>query len=285
MITPNKALEAFGFSTYEARAYAALLAEGEANGYALAKAAGIPRASIYAVADKLVARGAAARAERPDTTVYIATPPEQLLRSIESRHQQDLKTARAYLESIAHTAQTYSTAELEDGEALARARLLIDASRQTLTIGLQPTEAGRLSDALSAAHARNVAVTTLCLADCHPECGGCVGDLYRCQLAPGEKLRWLMLISDNQTALLAQMDGPSTAAIVSDHPLLIELSESYIRQSAALALIGDDPAGPLKDLLSATTQQQLRRLGASGHFIAQLHRFTTGTSARDGPAN
>ena len=56
------ALHQLGFTEYEARAYAALVAGGELNGYALAKASGIPRANVYAVAGKLVARGAAVRA-------------------------------------------------------------------------------------------------------------------------------------------------------------------------------------------------------------------------------
>ena len=55
------ALGELGFSPYEARAYAALVARSPANGYEVAKAAAIPTSKIYETLQRLQQRGASRR--------------------------------------------------------------------------------------------------------------------------------------------------------------------------------------------------------------------------------
>ena len=75
-----KTLGELGFSDYEARAYCALLDAAPANGYQVAGLSGVPRAKIYEVLDKLVARGAAVRVEGKghDGRMFAPTDPKEL---------------------------------------------------------------------------------------------------------------------------------------------------------------------------------------------------------------
>jgi sugar-specific transcriptional regulator TrmB len=67
-------LQQLGFSEYEARAYTALLQRSPLNGYELAKAAGLPRANVYAVLQKLEERNAVGRQESPTGVRYAPRP-------------------------------------------------------------------------------------------------------------------------------------------------------------------------------------------------------------------
>ncbi|TAL99581.1 MAG: TrmB family transcriptional regulator, partial [Rhodanobacter sp.] len=153
----SRALQQLGFTEYEARAYGALVAGGELNGYALAKASGIPRANIYAVADKLVQRGAAQRVERPAGVAYLAIEPNLLLQEIEAGRRQAMEEARQGLARLAQERHPPVVLNLRNGEVLERAAQLIDASTTNLCIALQPSEAAQLASHLRAAREREVA--------------------------------------------------------------------------------------------------------------------------------
>lgn len=84
-----------GFSPYEARAYAALVKHAPANGYEVAKAAGIPTSKIYETLQRLQQRGAV-RLFASDPVRYMATPPSDLLATLRGRYEQSLdKVERA----------------------------------------------------------------------------------------------------------------------------------------------------------------------------------------------
>ena len=106
------ALQHLGFTDYEARAYVALVAGGELNGYALAKASGIPRANIYAVAGKLVQRGAAQRVERPAGAAYVAIEPRLLLRDMELQRRKAISEARQALAGLSASARPAARARV-----------------------------------------------------------------------------------------------------------------------------------------------------------------------------
>ena len=50
-------LEKFGLSSYEAKAYLAILSEYPLTGYKLSKISGVPRSRIYETIEKLAAKG------------------------------------------------------------------------------------------------------------------------------------------------------------------------------------------------------------------------------------
>ncbi|MGH8233587.1 MAG: TrmB family transcriptional regulator [Rhodanobacteraceae bacterium] len=272
-----RALQELGFTEYEARAYAALIERGELNGYALAKTTGIPRANIYAVAEKLVQRGAARRAERSGGITYVATSPEQLLRSIESRQRQVLRATKEALGRLSGRNTQPAVLNLRGDEVMINARQSIDACEKSLLIALQPSEAAALAAPLRQARERGVVITTLCLEGCRDECGGCTGEIHRHCLAPSGGNRWLLLVGDSYTALLGHFADESAAAVVTDQSLVVELATAYIRQSITLAVLGSNLAGRFEGLLSAETLRLLDAVYPAGDFLAHMRELSDAT--------
>lgn len=264
---PLELLQALGFSEYEARAYAALARQPDMNGYEIAKASGIPRANIYAVIDKLVKRGALHRIEGASGPRYSALDPSQLLRSIETGHQRTLDKARQAFESLAKHRGPAALFNLRDEELLPKARQLIDAADTSLLVAIQPTEAGLLAAPLRHANERGVAITTLCLEGCDRPCGGCQGELHRCQLAPAGDQRWLLLVADERIACVGHLGSESVGALLTEQQLVVELASAYIRQSVALAVLGSELAGKFEGLLSREARDVLHRLDGAGHCL------------------
>lgn len=269
-----QSLQQLGFSDYEARAYVALIEGGELNGYALAKATGIPRANIYAVADKLVHRGAARRAERSAGVAYVATAPARLLRSIETGQRKVLEGAQKALGHLSRRDTPAVALNLRDDEVLTSARQLIDATEKNLLIALQPDEAAALAASLCHARDRGVDITTLCLDGCSSECGGCAGNVFRYRLAPSGGARWLLIVCDERTALLGHIVPGTITGVLTEQRLVVELASAYIRQSLTLALLGGDLAGRIEGLLSAETLHLLDALYPAGDFLAHLRKLS-----------
>lgn len=262
------ALQELGFTEYEARAYMALVEGEELNGYELAKSSSIPRANIYAVLDKLMARGAAQRLERAGGLRYCAIPPKQLLHSIEANQKRILTSARRAMARRPHKREPAAVFNLRDHEVLSRARQLVDACEKELVIAIQPPEAALLAESLHMAQQRDVAITTLCLQGCEHDCGGCQGDIHRYDLAPVDGVRWLVLVADRATTLIGQLGEHTTDGVTTQQHLVVKLATAYVQQSLTLALIKDELADHADSMLSAKIRQKLARLGPDEHFPA-----------------
>lgn len=253
-------LQALGFTEYEARAYLALVDSGELNGYELAKGSGIPRANIYAVAEKLIQRGAAQRLSTADGKRYTAIQPNELLRAIETRQKRSLTAARDALEQRTAPRSSSPVTSLKGDELQSRARQLIDTAQTTLKIAIQPAEAARLAAPLRDARERGVNITTLCLEACEPLCGGCQGEIHCHSMAPEDGTRWLIVVADERTALVGQLDDDNGEGMATIQTLVVKLASAYIQQSLTLAMFGSELAGRFEGLLSHEAQQLLARL-------------------------
>jgi len=254
---PVQLLQDLGFTEYEARAYATLVRHGPLNGYQLAKHSGIPRANIYAAANKLLKRNAVSRSRGLRGQCYQAVPPAELLRSIGASQQRALKAADHALARLTEASSPAMAFNLRGEELLARARQLIDTCQSHMSIAIQQPEAAVLADALQQACARGAVITTLCLEACEAPCGGCRGQVHRFQLAPDGGARWLVLAVDGEQALMGQFDGAMAEGLVTRQSLVVELADAYVHQSVTLATLGDELAGKFDGLLS---EQALRLL-------------------------
>ncbi len=249
--SPAQLLQRLGFTDYEAQAYVCLVGNGELNGYELAKHSGIPRANVYAVLDKLVERGAVLQVQAGKGRRYAAVAPQTLLRGIGADHERVLTMADQALGGLAQAARPASVFDLRGEQLLRHALQLIDACKERLLIAIQPQEAAVLASALRQARARGVDIVTLCLEACGQPCGGCQGQLHRCDMAPADGSRWLVLVADRGKALVGRFHESMGEGLVTAQPLVIELAQAYVQQSLALAMLGDELAGRFDGLLSA----------------------------------
>jgi HTH-type transcriptional regulator, sugar sensing transcriptional regulator len=275
---PTALLQQLGFGDYEARAYVALLQRSPLNGYELAKASGLPRANVYAVLQKLEERGAVVRTDTAAGARYAAVPPGELVQRMGSRLQQTLDEAERALSELARPVEhEYVWNTREYPLLLEQARALLDAAQGQVLLAIWSPEAKALALDLARAEARGVDLTTLCLQACPEECGGCRGRIYRYQVPPEQRARWLVLVVDG-TEVLAGEIGPdeATQGVRTRQRLLVELAGWYIRHSIALAGVVGDLGDRLEGLVRPETRALLAAVGPSdeqGGWLQHMRRL------------
>jgi predicted transcriptional regulator len=271
----NGLLRELGFTDYEARAYVGLLGGGSQNGYEVAKTAGMPRANVYPVLERLAERGAARRLETTDGVRYAAVKPARLLRRIDKRHRRTLMAVEKALTALAREDDAAPVFNLKSyKELVGQARAAIDGAEHELLIGIQPHEAAALAEPLRDARERGVSITTLCMEACESECGGCQGRIHRYNLTPAGDSRWLLLVGDGGQAVAGEITAAGATAIATEHPLIVELVGAYIRQSLSLATLADDLGEQFDGLVSRPARGVLDALEPGGDFLARLMDIT-----------
>jgi predicted transcriptional regulator len=244
-------LQELGFGEYEARAYTSLLQRHPVNGYELAKASKIPRANIYLVLQKLEERGAVVRIADDNSAVYRPVPPEELLAAIAHRFEQTVDSARQAMQEM-------------------------DRPTTELLIGIWPHEARALADDMAQAEDRDVQITTLCMAACAEECGGCRGRVYRNKVVDTDDRRWLLLVPDEEAMLAGEIAANGEASTVrSRQPLLVSMTAWFVRHSVALATMLHDVGEQIEQRLTPQTQAALARIGPHGSqgWLAHMRKL------------
>lgn len=95
---PEKLLEQLGFSKNETQVYLAALESGTDSAQNIAKIAGLPRTTTYAVLEYLVKRGVVAKTLIREKTRFVAEPPRKListLKDLQEKIQESLPELEA----------------------------------------------------------------------------------------------------------------------------------------------------------------------------------------------
>lgn len=263
MADVTELLARLGFGEYESRAYIALLGHAPITGYELAKTSGIPRANIYAVLQKLEARGAVARLATPDGARYTPTAPATLTARLGAHYQAALDAARTALEALAPPPPPEAIWQITGYSALLdHARTTLATAQAAVLIACGPAEARALAPGLAAATARGVTITTLCLTACPQPCGACQGAIFRA--VPAAAHRWVLLVADDAELLAGAIAGDTAQGVGTRQLLLVQLVAGYIRQSLALGAVLDDLGRQVPDLLGPATRRLLAHLAPDG---------------------
>lgn len=271
-------LQQLGFSEYEARAYVALLQRSPLNGYELSKAAGLPRANVYAVLQKLEERRAVLRQESPAGVRYAPVDPRELTGRMAQQFQRAVDAAQHELGDLYTPPEPGYLWNIQGYAALLdHARALINGAQSQLALAIWPPEARGLADAVEQAERRGVAITTLCLKACAEVCGGCRGQLHRYSVAPEQSASWLIVIADEVELLAGEISvAGDAAALRTRQPLPVNMSSWYIRHSIALAAVLTDLGDQLERLVEPATRAILQSAGPgqpSGDWLAQMRQL------------
>ena len=269
-------LQQLGFSEYETKAYIALLQQHPLNGYALAKASGVPRANIYGVLQKLEERGAIVSVNTTAGVVYSPIAPEDLIRKLSTHIEAVLVAARRGLEALATPIQQTYVQNLQGGDQLLEhATELINAANERLLIALWQPEASALTEALARAQARGVEIQMLCCQACPQECGNCQGSIYRYHIMPDHQTHGLIVIQDEYEMLVGAI-GEQAIAIRTRQSSLISMTVWYLRHSITLAAVLVDIGDGLENALSAKTRHLLRVIGHGDSWLEHVQRLVEG---------
>jgi HTH-type transcriptional regulator, sugar sensing transcriptional regulator len=228
----TSALGELGFSPYEARAYAALVARSPANGYEVAKAASIPSSKIYETLQRLQQRGAARRFSK-DPVRYAATPPADLLATLRGRFDKAAERAEDALKSFASPGNPELTWVLEGADnVLPAMQRVIDRAERSLFAALWEEETMQLAGRLKAARARGVDVELACYGAIPPDLPAY--DLGLCGISAEERLggrRLSAVVGDSRESVTSVRTAAGSAnCIWTENPVLALLASEYIRE-------------------------------------------------------
>jgi HTH-type transcriptional regulator, sugar sensing transcriptional regulator len=259
-------LQELGFGDYEARAYQALLQHHPVSGYELAKLSKIPRANIYLVLQKLEERGAVVRQKAEDSTLYLAVGPEELLDAMADRFEHTVDTAKQALLALSRPAPDGYVWHIQGYDTLlSHARAMLKDATNKVVVALWPDEARALAGDFAKAEDRDLTITTLCMAACAQECGGCRGQIFRNRVIDTQDARWLLVVPDDESVLVGEIRADGEASTVrSRQKLLVKMTTWFIRHSIVLAAMLQELGEDLETRLSPPAQAVLVAMGPEG---------------------
>jgi len=155
-MTKNSRELKLGLSEYALTAYISLTANHPVNGSQLSRQSGIPRARIYDVLEKLIAKGFVIESSKG---MYTPIPSEEFIR----RLRQEFETALSSLEKRIKKARQKPEKDViwtikGYTAAMDKAKEMIDTAKTEIYIRLAPREGDHLDSKLIAAESRGVAV-------------------------------------------------------------------------------------------------------------------------------
>ncbi len=214
-----------GFTSSDARAYAALLDTHPATGYELAARSGVPRSAIYGVLRGLAAAGIVNEvAQKPAR--YVPLPPERLLESLSLRFERDLGRLREGLERLGGSVDEPATWSVQGYAAMVdQATALIRSAERSVHVSLWAREGAALAGALGAARDRGVDVILFSFNTLPTGLGEafCYG-IAEAELEPHWRHR-ILLVADHERLLVGAADrSERSRAVITEDPALVEMA-------------------------------------------------------------
>lgn len=161
-----KRLESLGFSTYEAKAYYALLQKKPANGYEISKVSQVPPSKIYETLQKLKNRGAVLDSQT-DPVMYLPVEPQVLFSRMQSEKEAVIQSVIEDLEAVKPVDSFELTWNLK-GTSTINERIIeiIQRAKRNIYLSVWPEQASCLNAALAAAMQRGVYVVAATFGQC-----------------------------------------------------------------------------------------------------------------------
>lgn len=151
-------IKSLGFTTYEAKAYVALLQTNPVTRYELSRNSGVPRSAIYDIIRKLEGIGAV-NAMSSDPVKYVPLPPQQLFELLERQFKDRLSEAYHSLSNLNSEPDAgYLWNILGYKNMLHKASEMITKAHSTIFISLWERECQLLKKDLEAAVQRGVQI-------------------------------------------------------------------------------------------------------------------------------
>ena len=214
-------MQNLGLQENEAKVYLALLHESPATGYQLSKKSGVPRSMVYEALGRLSARGAALETVEGRATLYRPLPPDVLLNRYEEEQHRMVEDLRNGLDKLYTTTDEDKVWSISGRQAtLSYAdQMLRDAQREIYLV-INDEDLSNLYMELSAAEERGIAINALLTGEADFSLGRVAHH------PPGESeiqefTDTLVVVVDNQKALIASSNHDTLATITGNHNLVL----------------------------------------------------------------
>ena len=216
-----------GFSSYESRAYAALVRENPLTGYELSGKSGIPRSKIYECIERLKRKGLVLPVEGSPVK-YVPVPPDEFARRLSSEFESSIQTLEELLEEDVQPESVDYIFNISGyGEIMKKAQEMIRDTNTYLDVSLWDNEAECLINDLF--HAKNNGVQIRLIIFGNTIDG--FKEIYRHRpLAENEfDGRWITVLSDKSEVLTGECSETNISiAAWTRNRSLVHTSMKYI---------------------------------------------------------
>lgn len=220
-------MTSLGYSTYEARAYEALVREHPLTGYELSGRSGIPRSKVYESIERLV-RKEMAIPVAGNPVRYVPVPPEEVMRRLSADFERSIGTLSDLFRREQRADRIDYIFNIAGGEAIiGKAADMIAGAGTSLDLSLWREELDHLREPLGDAAARGVRIRLLSFG------GGVLSEAQvypHRPLGPGEADgRWITVVKDRAEVLTGHCAGPGENVAAWTHNRnLVFMSLKYI---------------------------------------------------------
>lgn len=243
-----------GFTTYETKAYRALLKlAAPAKGYEVARASGVPTSKIYETLQRLAEKGAV-MVNNADPVTYVPVPHRDLTTRLRERMEERLAAVESELATMPAGGEPGMTWSVTGPDNIIDLmRRAIERAEVSLFAALWDDQLDQLADALEAAHARKVELQVAIYGSFRLAVPFSY-DLALCGASAEERLggrRLSVLIRDCTEAIAAESHPDGAEAIWSENRVFALLCTEYAKS--------DIMGRCLIDALGEDAYRQLRR--------------------------
>ncbi len=227
-----EAIENLGLSSYEAKAYFALLSESPLTGYKLSKNSGVPRSRIYETVEKLTTKGLVLTLEG-ETTLLKPVSFESFLKKKEKESKQNINFLKEILPQLKKPVEAQGIWNISGRDQLfENINHLISKSKSHIYLAGYDSDILLLEGALSKAEKREVSVFGVYSGEKIPSLETL--DLH--QGLPCSSCRDIALSIDSEKAIVGYTfpsDGARIAVTI--NPGIIHVAEDYIKHEIFLS--------------------------------------------------
>lgn len=248
----ESALTELGFTELEARLYCALLGEGPATGYRLAKITGKAPPNVYQALAGL-GRKAAVLVQEDEPRTFRAVDPAELMAVLGGAFEARRDQADRLLAGLARPAADDRVYQIADAaQVLTRARAMLAAAGRIVLFDLFDAPLEALRPELAAVAARGVVVAGLVYGSVDPipgvEMRRAAGAGAASARWPGQQLSLVVDAAEHLVALMADDLAGVRRALWSDSAYLSCLQHSGLSAEIRLTELAGAQAAPLARL-------------------------------------
>jgi len=239
-------MKKLGFTSYEIKAYLALLGNHPINGYGLSKSSTIPRSRIYEVVDGLIEKGAVFEHTINDARVYTPLEPNLLINKLKNEYNKVLDEVKNYTETLYNSSvEKYEVKEIHGRDAIIdHLKVLIKTAKKRIAVSIWHEELEDIEDELRACLTRNVMLRGIYFG--HNNLFESLITHRRINRYKAEKdSRYIILIIDNTDVVSGKISTDKLSRILwSKDPSEIDMKDDFIAHDVMInqyALISNTP--------------------------------------------
>lgn len=238
-------LQQLGFSSYEAKAYCALLQKHPAHGYEVSKVAKIPPSKIYETLARLKSKGAVIDSST-DPVRYYPVAPDTLLHRLRQDFVSVIEELGPQLQRVQPFPDVDLTWNLGDYKTVIDKIIeVINNAGQTLLLSIWPEEAVIVRDHVAQAEKRGVRVIAGIFGDCPAGCGNYV-NLEPCGASSEKRLgkKLTVAVGDSNEVVISEIGEEDARGIWTTTPGIVLVAKEYIKHDIwgryLISALGED---------------------------------------------